>query len=105
MERFFSASDKDETGNFQLYLILCLTFSFIFTAIRCLGVSHNLSQNWGVIIVLLRMLHVFRQISKHICGLANSPQRKIAVDNLSTNFAWKGNLINPAISSFWFNLR
>ena len=42
---------------------------------------------------------------QNICGLANSPQRKMAVDNLSTNFAWKGNLINPAVSSFWFNLR
>lgn len=67
MERFLSVSNQDR----EFYLILRLTFSFIFTAICCWAISHNLSEKWWDITVLLRMLlYETRQFLKHFCCLA-----------------------------------
>ena len=53
--------------NFRISLILGLIFNYIFMAICCWKVFHNLSQKWRDNIALLRMLHETRQILKDIC--------------------------------------
>ena len=66
-------------------------FSSLLSFLRficCWTVFHNLSQKWQGIIVLLRILHKTKQISKHTCCLAfdNSVESKMAADNPGTIF-------------------
>ena len=35
IQRFFNISDKQAAGNFEFYLISCLTFSLVFRTMCC----------------------------------------------------------------------